>query len=100
MEKRWRIPNRIKECREKAEKSQQEVADLLSTSKGSYQNIERGYREPSSTLGIRLAQILGVDITDLYKKEALIAAEERRRIGSHARVKAKARKGKGKAKKK
>ncbi len=56
MAKQWKIPNRIREYRERAGKTQMEVAESLGTSVGAYQNIEYGDREPGSTLGIRLAQ--------------------------------------------
>lgn len=73
------MPNNIKARRIAADRSQQEMAELLGTSRQAFQVIEYGEREPGVTFGIRMAEILGVDITDLYTKEALMVGEESRK---------------------
>ena len=99
MAKRWLFPNRIKRYRKKAGKTQAQIAKLLGTSVGAYQHIEYGNRDPSTTLGIRLALVLNCDIADLYKKAALLVGEEKQEHMSQLWLE-KARKAKRKAKKK
>ncbi len=96
MYKKKLLPNKIKQFRKKQDKTQDEVAKDLGTSRRGYQDIERGSREPAVTMGILLAQILECGVTDLYGKDALTVGEERRRLGNQARMKAKGQKPKKK----
>lgn len=62
MEKRiWLI-----ELRKEKELTQQNVADAAKISKSYYCDIERGFRNPSGPVALRLAEVLGCDMTRFF----------------------------------
>lgn len=61
--------SRVKEHREQAGLSQEELARKAGVSRQTIVNIERGLNEPRVLLAIAIGTILGVAITELFRKE-------------------------------
>lgn len=61
----------IKAARETRGWSQADVASFLDVSRSAYQTYENGSSEPPLFLGLRLARLLGIDITRFPIHEAL-----------------------------
>ena len=72
--------NNIKDIRERLGKTQEEVAQMLGIERGTYSNYELGAREIPMPLMVRLAHVLGVELSDLAatdgpaKQDALLVA--------------------------
>jgi len=62
-----RIEMRIREVREKKNISLNELAKMTNISKSHLSNIERGEKEPTLSVVIRIALALRVQETELYK---------------------------------
>lgn len=58
--------NRLKEYRAKLQVNQQEMGELAGTSRQTISQIERGDYSPSVTLALRLAQVCGVRVEDIF----------------------------------
>lgn len=57
---------KLKAARERAGKTQSEVAKLAHISHNHYQNIEYGKHAPSVRTAIRIAQILGTTVEKIF----------------------------------
>jgi putative transcriptional regulator len=64
------LESSVKEHRERRGLSQEQLAREAGVSRQTIMNIERGLSEPKVLLAIALAAILGVAITDLFRKGA------------------------------
>lgn len=58
----------LKDMREQAGKTQDEVARGACISRGSYANIESGERRPSVDVAKRIAAVLGFEWTRFYEE--------------------------------
>lgn len=58
--------NKINDFRLKKGYTQQELADLLKISLGHLSKIERGDRDPSLKLAVRIAKVLDCKLDDLF----------------------------------
>ncbi len=61
--------NRLKEFRAKAGYNQQEMGRLIGVSRQTISLIERGDYSPSVTLALRLAQVLGTTVEEIFRYE-------------------------------
>lgn len=73
--------NRLKEYRARLQVNQQEMGELAGTSRQTISQIERGDYAPSVTLALKLAQVCGVTVEDIftYVPEADAAQEDARK---------------------
>jgi DNA-binding XRE family transcriptional regulator len=60
---------RVKEARERAGLTQQELADRVGVGRVSIGKVEGGTRKPSMELGVALSEALGVSLDDLFGGE-------------------------------
>lgn len=60
---------KFKEAREKANMTQEELADAVGTSKSYIWQIETGKREPRVTFAMKIAEALGVAVEDMFDTE-------------------------------
>lgn len=60
------LVNEIKKFRKEKGYSQQELAHLLKVSVTHLNKIERGHREPSLKLAVRIAKLLDCTLDDLF----------------------------------
>lgn len=60
----------LKEARLKAGLTQAQVANLVGVTERSYQYHEAGRRTPNVYTGQRIAEVLGVDVKDLFPTKA------------------------------
>lgn len=58
--------NRLKEYRARLQVNQQEMGELAGTSRQTISQIERGDYAPSVTLALKLAQVCGVRVEDIF----------------------------------
>lgn len=58
--------NRLKEYRAKLGVNQQQMGALVQTSRQTISQIERGDYSPSVALAIRLANVCGVQVEDIF----------------------------------
>lgn len=58
--------NRLKEYRSKLGVNQQQMGALVQTSRQTISQIERGDYSPSVALAIRLANVCGVQVEDIF----------------------------------
>lgn len=58
--------NRLKEYRARLQVNQQEMGELAGTSRQTISQIERGDYAPSVTLALKLAQVCGVKVEDIF----------------------------------
>ncbi len=65
-----RFAGRLKELREQARLTQQELADKAGMSKGGIADLEQARREPSWATAVALAEALGVDCTAFLEAPA------------------------------
>ena len=61
--------NRLKKFRAKAGYNQQEMGRLIGVSRQTISLIERGDYSPSVTLALRLAQVLGTTVEEIFRYE-------------------------------
>ena len=61
------IGTRIRKIRESKDYTQDNMASELDITAGAYAKIERGETDPSATRLLRIAEILGVDVTIFFK---------------------------------
>lgn len=66
----------FKLCRNRSGMTQEEVAAALGMPKKTYQNYERGVREPDSEVLCALADLYGITIDELVGRERLEPVEE------------------------
>lgn len=59
--------NNLRRCRENKKMTQREVANILGISRSAYTNIERGIRNPSFTLSLRLKEVMGYKGDDIFE---------------------------------
>ena len=57
---------RLKNAREKAQLTQKEIAQKSNVSERMYQSYEAGKCTPNGHTAIRIADLLGVDVKDLF----------------------------------
>lgn len=67
--KKERITNRVKEFRQQASLTQQELAKVAGVSRQSIISIENGRYIPSLPLALRFAKIFNVPTDELFKLE-------------------------------
>lgn len=60
------IANKVREAREKAELTQEDLALRVEVSRQTVAAIERGHYTPSVLLALRLARIFKVSVEDLF----------------------------------
>jgi transcriptional regulator with XRE-family HTH domain len=65
-----RFAGRLKEMREQARLTQQELADRAGLSKAGIADLEQGRREPSWSTAVALAGALGVEVAAFLQKPA------------------------------
>ena len=58
--------NRLKEYRARLGVNQQQMGALVGTSRQTISQIERGDYSPSVTLALKLAQVCGVRVEDIF----------------------------------
>ena len=58
--------NKLKEYRAQLGVNQQEMGRLVSTSRQTISQIERGDYSPSVTLALKIAKICGVSVEDIF----------------------------------
>lgn len=63
-----RYESRVRKYRVRRGLSQEELADKLGVSRQTIANIERGLNEPKVLLAVALAAVLGVAISELFRK--------------------------------
>lgn len=63
-------PERLREARERASLTQEQVAQRAGLTRATVQNVERGRRAPQGYVLARLAQACGVSIDSLFVREA------------------------------
>src|SRR5438067_322223 len=63
-----RYESRVRKYRVRKGLSQEELADRLGVSRQTIANIERGLNEPRVLLALALAAVLGVAISELFRK--------------------------------
>lgn len=61
------IGERIRRLRQSRDYTQDNMAAELDITPGAYAKIERGETDPSATRLLRIAEILGVDVTSFFK---------------------------------
>lgn len=61
------LKNRLKEYRSALGINQQEMGALVSTSRQTISQIERGDYSPSVTLALKLAKVCGVSVEDIFE---------------------------------
>ena len=61
------LKNRLKEYRAALGINQQEMGALVSTSRQTISQIERGDYSPSVTLALKLAKVCGVSVEDIFE---------------------------------
>lgn len=57
---------RLRDTREKSDKTQQEVADFAGISLKSYQRIEKGVQDPAVSTAILIAKALNSTVEELF----------------------------------
>ena len=67
-----RFESHVREHRERAGLTQEELARQLGVSRQTVVNIERGTNEPRVLLAIALGALLGVAIGELFRKGAFL----------------------------
>lgn len=60
------IRKKLREARERAGLTQQELADIVGIDRASYSNIELGKRNPSLEVAIKISKVLGKDVNDIF----------------------------------
>lgn len=65
------IGERIRRLRQSRDYTQDNMAAELDITPGAYAKIERGETDPSATRLLRIAEILGVDVTSFFKDSAV-----------------------------
>jgi len=68
------IGERIRRLRQSRDYTQDNMAAELDITPGAYAKIERGETDPSATRLLRIAEILGVDITSFFK-DSMVASQ-------------------------
>lgn len=58
--------NRLKEYRARLNVNQQEMGELVGTSRQTISQIERGDYSPSVTLALKIAQVCNVKVEDIF----------------------------------
>lgn len=53
-------------ARKKAGLTQEQVADMIGIHRTHFNSIERGRRTPSLAIGIKIAEVLGVGVQDIF----------------------------------
>jgi putative transcriptional regulator len=77
IEKMERVRNRLKVLRvEKGDLTQQALADRVGCSRQTIHSIERLKFTPSVALALRLAQVLGVAVEDVFALDAAPGKED------------------------
>ena len=61
--------NKLKEYRAKIDVNQQEMGQLVGVSRQTISQIERGDYSPSVTLALKIAQIFGVPVEEIFQYE-------------------------------
>ena len=61
--------SKFKEARERANMTQEELADAVGTSKSYIWQIESGKREPRVTFAMKLAEALGLTVEEIFDTE-------------------------------
>ncbi|MDK2882748.1 MAG: putative transcriptional regulator [Bacillota bacterium] len=61
--------NNLRKARLGAGLTQSEVARRVGLTRASYTNIERGYKNPSVVTALRIAQVLGRPVEELFADE-------------------------------
>ena len=61
------LKNRLKEYRSALGINQQEMGALVSTSRQTISQIERGDYSPSVTLALKLAKVCGASVEDIFE---------------------------------
>ncbi len=61
--------NKLKDYRAKLNVNQQEMGQLVGTSRQTISQIERGDYSPSVTLALKIAKVCGVTIEDIFTYE-------------------------------
>jgi putative transcriptional regulator len=61
--------SRFKEARERANMTQEELADAVGTSKSYIWQIETGRREPRVTFALKLAEAVGATVETMFDTE-------------------------------
>ncbi len=61
--------NRLKEYRAKINVNQHEMGKLVGVSRQTISQIERGDYSPSVTLALKIAQIFGVPVEEIFQYE-------------------------------
>ena len=59
--------NHLKEFRAKIDVNQQEMGKLVGVSRQTISQIERGDYSPSVTLAIKIAQVFGAKVEDIFE---------------------------------
>jgi putative transcriptional regulator len=67
-----RYESHVREFRERAGLSQEELARQLGVSRQTILNIERGTNEPRVLLALALGALLGVAVNELFRKGFLL----------------------------
>lgn len=63
-----RYESRVRKYRVRKGLSQEDLADKIGVSRQTIANIERGLNEPRVLLALALAAVLGVAISELFRK--------------------------------
>lgn len=64
------IDSRVREYRQQAGLSQEALARQVGVSRQTIVNVERGLSEPKVLLALAIAAVLGVAVSDLFRKGA------------------------------
>lgn len=60
------MKNRIAEIRKSKKMSQQQLADNIHTNRAYLSKIENGISIPSVKLGVRIAEVLGINVENIF----------------------------------
>ncbi len=60
------MKNRIAEIRKSKNMSQQQLADNIHTNRAYLSKIENGISIPSVKLGVRIAEVLGINVENIF----------------------------------
>jgi transcriptional regulator with XRE-family HTH domain len=67
------LSNTLKQVREAKSLSQKEVATLLDMAQAQYSRIESGKTDPSFSTVAKIAQALGLDLSELFKADEIFS---------------------------
>ena len=77
--------NHLKEYRAKLGVNQQEMGRLVGVSRQTISQIERGDYSPSVTLALKLAQICGVLVEDIFSYKEVVGDEKNERSSDNGK---------------